>query len=68
MAGSRCTKAERTKALAALLKGAGLARSGAEWELVRNDLRWVVFLSVVRDPDGDIYDVASALYRVGEMQ
>ncbi|WP_298458425.1 hypothetical protein [uncultured Cellulomonas sp.] len=64
----RWTKSERTKALAAELKGAGFARSGADWVLERNDLRWISFLSVVRDPDGDIYDVMSALYRVGENQ
>lgn len=60
------TKAERTKALAAEFKRAGFSRQGADWVLERNDLRWLTFLSVIRDSEGDIYEVTSALYRVSK--
>lgn len=68
MADRLWTKSRRSSALASLLKPEGFIRRGADWELRRDDLRWVVFLSVVRRPDGDIWDVGVALFRVAEGQ
>src|SRR5689334_22682743 len=54
----RRSKQERTKALAALFRGAGWSRKGADWEIETNDVRWSAFLSLIRRDEGDWYNVA----------
>lgn len=66
MANRLWTKAARSSALASLLKPEGFTGRGADWELRRNDLNWMVGLSVVRRPDGDVWDVVSSVFRTAE--
>lgn len=48
--GTRRTKSERSKALAAVFKRAGFTRKGADWYLEQGDLLWNTSLDAYRHP------------------
>jgi hypothetical protein len=60
------SKAYVTSRLAPVLRASGFKKAKSDWLLRQGDVTWLVFLSVVRDSRGDIYELSCQVYSTPE--